>query len=1396
MKGQIKKKKGGILLVISIFLVMAVLAACTKPEQNTETWQEIDGAAAARRELAALPEYSDTLTTAAVTVRPEQDPAAKAALQAGGVDINPVAGYRESYEKVTATMSTDDITSWGVDNSVVYPGSLMRLNDPTTNDSALSTLGLPTGSITISTSMFNATGTSENSVSRRVENASLSSTREATSELIKANLVPGAQMGYIFSSAVTEVKSSADVLQSLGMASRTSSNSSLLSALNLSGKGLGVNSSVTVNSNETASNGTTTGSNYNQANGTACTFVLVQLTQVYYTIDVDPVYKVSEILRDNTSVEDVNAALAKGGVPCYVSSITYGRKAVVLVETNMTYSEFVSSYSSNTSESSSSNRITLTEAEVGVWLEKLGKSGSTVVTKDSEGNYTITSTNSAAEEARYMNSTCFIYGGSIADNQGAVGQASAAGILAAFNAEYDPQKLIGVPISFTLRHLDGTNDVARVGSFSEYYRKVLTPIPVEQVYFAEDEKTEMAKISMGEEYLLAAMRYPEEAVLYNLTYSLVGVNGTALRVDNSDPYCWKLVEADKNVDGDNVDAGIGKVQARKVLENGVHVYKYYLILDDLNDTNLKYVGKTLVIRAAAGNKSADYNLKLEKKVKIAFDTDGGGAVPEQVLNADNGFKAARPATDPVREHYDFKGWYESGLTDEFDFGQARFADVTAYAKWMPHIYEATFDANGGQFSGGDTSVKATTDILKALKLNAPAEPSREGYDFGGWYGEKAFSNAFDFSSGTVTADITLYARWTPHKHSITYYAYAPYTTPYETYTGVDYGTAMPYPAPEAPADGTTFGGWFKSTSFSDADRVIPWESAVTGNLVLYARWINNPVTVTFITNTAETDDYFDDTYKAGDRITKPTNVTKEGYSIEGWYTEAGFQNKWSFALDLLTADVTLYAKWDGNTYTITYDYRGAMGGDGAATYTATYGAAYALAMPTRPGYGFGGWYGAIGGGGTQYTEADGQSKAPWNHTYGITLYAYWLGTTGLAYTPGVDSYSVSKGTANTNGAVYIQEYYYGKPVTGIGVEAFFECSGLTGITIPDSITSIGDSAFAGCSGLTSIALPFVGASRAATGADGLFGYLFGTSSYTGGTATTQYYTSVNATTYYIPTNLRTVVITSATQLSYGAFSACNKLTSITIPDSVTSLGDDVFLYCSGLASITIPNGVTSIGLGAFMFCTGLTGITIPNSVTSIGDSAFYYCDKLTSITVGSGNANYKSVDSVLFNKSGTMLIAYPTGKAGTYSVPTGVTSIGSGAFLYCGKLTNITIPSGVISIGDSAFRSCSSLTSITIPSGVTSIGDSAFYGCSSLTSITIPNSVTIIGASTFAGCTGLMTITIGSDITSIGDGAFYSCNGLTKVNYRGTLTQWNAINIGTNNAPLTNAAKVYNYTGA
>ena len=199
-------------------------------------------------------------------------------------------------------------------------------------------------------------------------------------------------------------------------------------------------------------------------------------------------------------------------------------------------------------------------------------------------------------------------------------------------------------------------------------------------------------------------------------------------------------------------------------------------------------------------------------------------------------------------------------------------------------------------------------------------------------------------------------------------------------------------------------------------------------------------------------------------------------------------------------------------------------------------------------------------------------------------------------------------------------------VTRIGDEAFYRCTGLTSVTIPNSVTRIGDKAFAYCTKLTSVKIP----NSVTSIGWGAFGECSRLTSITIPNSVT----CIREVTFAFCRNLTSVKIpNSVTSIEQKAFYQCISLKSITIPNSVKTIGESAFESCSGLTSVKIPNSVTWIGFYAFANCKGLTTVTIPNSVTRIVEKAFSGCSDLTDVYCYIENLSNADVDSWAFVNS-------------------------------------------------------------------------------------------------------------------------------------------------------------------
>ena len=324
-------------------------------------------------------------------------------------------------------------------------------------------------------------------------------------------------------------------------------------------------------------------------------------------------------------------------------------------------------------------------------------------------------------------------------------------------------------------------------------------------------------------------------------------------------------------------------------------------------------------------------------------------------------------------------------------------------------------------------------------------------------------------------------------------------------------------------------------------------------------------------------------------------------------------------------------------------------------------------------------------------------------------------------------------------------------VTSIVGSAFYDCTGLTSIVIPNSVTSIGNYAFNGCKSLKDL--------RFEDGEGELsLGYH---TYYNTGYGKGLFYDCPLETLYLG----RDLSYNTGYNYGYSPFYEKTILKSVVIGNVVTSIGGYVFSDCSGLSSLTIGNSVTSIGDNAFNRCTGLTSIEFnAENCKRIGSQAFYGC-KVSIIRIGE---NVKKIPANAFSSFSSLASVHISDLEAWYNIDFGdkyanPLYYANNLYLNNELITELLIPDNVTAIKAYAFSGCS-ITSITIPNSVTSIGDGAFSGCS-ITSMTIPNSVTSIGDGAFDGCISLEDLYIedSEDVLTLGRhskdsrGLFYDC---------------------------------------
>ena len=240
---------------------------------------------------------------------------------------------------------------------------------------------------------------------------------------------------------------------------------------------------------------------------------------------------------------------------------------------------------------------------------------------------------------------------------------------------------------------------------------------------------------------------------------------------------------------------------------------------------------------------------------------------------------------------------------------------------------------------------------------------------------------------------------------------------------------------------------------------------------------------------------------------------------------------------------------------------------------------------------------------------------------------------------------------------------------------------------------------------------------------------------------------------------------SVTKISRDVFSNLSSLKSVELPTSLISIGETAFIGCSSLSAISLPNSLQTIGKYAFANCIGLTEVSIPEQTAKIWGGAFSGCTNLATINVVTSNANFVSVDGVLFSKDNSILYAYPRGRSGSYTFPTNLQQIADSAFIESANLSgSLNFPATLKIIGTNAFSNCSNINgTISLPEGLLEIGQNAFNNCSLLAGdLRIPSTLNKFGVGAFSGCSSLSSLDFKAPIETIPEYAFYNCRAISN----------------------------------
>ena len=524
-------------------------------------------------------------------------------------------------------------------------------------------------------------------------------------------------------------------------------------------------------------------------------------------------------------------------------------------------------------------------------------------------------------------------------------------------------------------------------------------------------------------------------------------------------------------------------------------------------------------------------------------------------------------------------------------------------------------------------------------------------------------------------------------------------------------------------------------------------------------------------------------YKAvGDPLALPVSQ-KEGYVFRAWYRQpqGAACNGLIYTDEIFseTGSVILYAYFVPASYTVSY----VCGEDGSMDVlfdTVRFGEDFCLRVPAPADVRavFGGWFSAPFGEGVQYTDAQGQSLAPFTLAQDVQMYAYWIHDV-FRFTALQDGtgWAVFVGA---NGAHFrtlrVPFTYADLPVLMLADGAFEGCDALEELYLPTTLAQIQTAAFADCAALQAICIYEAGDGEGRYFShDGVLyemgeegpGLCFLPLSKTG--------------TYRIPDGVF--------KIPAYAFAGC-KLSGVSIPACLAEIGTCAFSNAKSLSDVIFESGEGEVPLSiaerAFEGCVALERILLPARLAEIaldkyalfgedvdllhvGD-AFAGCSALSAVEIAKGNAVYRAAQGVIYSAdSKTLLYCLPVVN-GTFLLPAEVQSIAPGAFIGCAELESVTLHASIAQIGECAFYGAQRLASITFAARASvdvSVERYAFRACGALEQLFFESGsrLAVIGEGAFYACASLKSFTVPTTVTLIAQKAFYACGTLQELSF-------------------------------